>query len=97
VKKYVWRSLKTSNEATAIALGRWHLEIEMRRHRGEVVDIVIHVVAVADLAGPAVSAAVMSDDAIAVVEEEQHLGVPIVADSGQPWLKTMGRPLPQSL
>src|SRR5208282_527788 len=54
------------------------LEIEMRRHRGEVVGIVIHVVAVADLAGPAVSAAVMSNDAIAVIEEEQHLGVPIV-------------------
>ena len=54
------------------------LEIEMRRHRGEVIGIVIHVVAVADLAGPAVAAAVMSNDAIAVIEEEQHLRIPIV-------------------
>src|ERR1700747_983147 len=54
------------------------LEIEMRRHRGEVIGIVIHVVAVADLAGPAVAAAVMSNDAIAVIEEEQHLRIPII-------------------
>ena len=66
------------------------LEIEMRRHRGEVIGIVIHVVAVADLAGAAVAAAVMSNDAIALIEEEQHLRIPIVGDSGQPWLKTMG-------
>src|SRR5450631_1866263 len=54
------------------------LEIEMRRHLGEVIGIVIHVVAVADLAGPAVAAAVMSNDAIAVIEKEQHLRIPIV-------------------
>jgi hypothetical protein len=39
---------------------------------------VIHVVAVTDLARPAVASAVMSDDAIAVIEEEQHLRIPIV-------------------
>ena len=38
----------------------------------------IHVVAVADLAGAAMAAAVMGDDAKAVVEEEQHLRVPVV-------------------
>src|ERR1700747_2287185 len=54
------------------------LEVEMRRHRGEVIGIVIHVVAVADLAGPAVAAAVMSNDAIALIEEEQHLRIPII-------------------
>jgi hypothetical protein len=37
----------------------------------KVVRIVIHVVAVGDLNGPAVTAAVMGDDAIAVIEEEK--------------------------
>src|SRR5258705_8681861 len=40
---------------------------------------VIHVVAVRHLARAAMPAAVMGDDAIAVLEEEQHLGVPVVA------------------
>jgi len=34
--------------------------------------------------------AVMGDDAIAVVEEEQHLRVQSSDDSGQPWLNTIG-------
>ena len=50
----------------------------MRGQRREIVGVVIHVVAVADLAGAAVAAAVMGDDAKAVVEEEQHLRVPVV-------------------
>ena len=54
------------------------LQIEMRRHSGKVVGIMIHVVAVAGLAGAAVAAAVMGDDAIAVIEEEQHLRVPVI-------------------
>src|SRR5882757_5686744 len=33
---------------------------------------------VASLAGPAVAAAVVGDDPIALVEEEQHLGVPVI-------------------
>ena len=54
------------------------LQIEMRRQRRQVVGIVIHVVAVADLCGSAVAAAVMRDDAIALIEEEQHLRVPVI-------------------
>src|SRR5262245_40616106 len=54
------------------------LEIEMRGHRGEVVGVVIHVVAIGNLAGAAVAAAIMGDDAKAVIEEEKHLRVPIV-------------------
>ena len=54
------------------------LQIEMRRQRREVVGIMIHVVAVAGLGRAAVAAAVMGDDAIAVIEEEQHLRVPVV-------------------
>ena len=50
----------------------------MRRYRGEIIGIMIQVVAIGDLAKPAVSAAVMSDDAIAVIEEEQQVRIPIV-------------------
>ena len=54
------------------------LQVEMRGQRRQVIGIVIHVVAVADLGGAAVAAAVMRDDAIAVLEEEQHLRVPVI-------------------
>ena len=54
------------------------VKIEMAGHGGQVVGVVIHVVAVAGLAGAAVAAAVMGDDAIAVLEEEQHLRVPVI-------------------
>ena len=54
------------------------LQIEMRCYRREIVGVVVEVVTVGDLAGAAVAAAVVSDDAIAVIEEEQHLRVPIV-------------------
>ncbi len=54
------------------------LQIEMRGDGREVVGIVVHVMAVAGLAGAAVAAAVMGDDAIAVIEEDQHLGVPVI-------------------
>ena len=54
------------------------LQVEMRRHRREIVGIMIHVMAVADLAGAPVAAAVMGDDAEAVIGEEDHLGIPVV-------------------
>ena len=54
------------------------LQIEMRGQRGQVIGIVIHVVTVAHLSGSAVPAAVMSDDAIAVLEKKQHLRVPVI-------------------
>src|SRR5258705_12845456 len=38
----------------------------------------IHVMAAADLGGAAMAAPVVGDDAIAVLEEEQHLRVPVV-------------------
>ena len=37
-----------------------------------------YVVAVADLSGAAVTPAVEGDDSIDMIEEEQHLGVPII-------------------
>ena len=54
------------------------LQIKMRRQGREIVGIMIHVVAVGDLGGAAVTAAVMGDDAIALIEKEQHLGVPVI-------------------
>jgi hypothetical protein len=45
---------------------------------GEIVGIMIHVVAGPRLARAAVAAAVMGDDPEAVVQEEHHLGIPIV-------------------
>ena len=54
------------------------LQIEMGREGGKVIGIVIHVMAVAHLGRPSVTAAVVGDDAIAVIQEEQHLRVPIV-------------------
>src|SRR5271168_837733 len=50
----------------------------MRGKRGEVIGVVIHIVSVAGLGGTAMSAPVVSYDAIAVIQEEHHLGVPVV-------------------
>jgi hypothetical protein len=54
------------------------LEVEMGGQRREIVGIVVHVVAVGDLARAAVAAPVMRDDAEAVLQEEQHLRVPVI-------------------
>src|ERR1700730_9727803 len=50
----------------------------MSGQRCQVVGIVIHVVTVAHLSGAAMAAAVMSYDTIAMIEEKQHLRVPVV-------------------
>jgi acyl-CoA dehydrogenase len=44
----------------------------------------VHVVALADLGGAAVPAPVVSDHPVAVVQEEKHLGVPVVRRQGPP-------------
>src|SRR3989454_12541696 len=54
------------------------LEVEMRGQRGEVVGVMIHVMATADLGGASMATPVVGDDAIAMREEEQHLRVPII-------------------
>ena len=54
------------------------LQIEMRGDSREVIRIMIHIVAVGRLRRAPVTAAVMCDDAKAVIQEEHHLGVPIV-------------------
>ena len=54
------------------------VEIEMRGQRGQVVGVVVHVVAVAGLRRAAVAAPVVGDDAVAAAEEVQHLVVPVI-------------------
>ena len=54
------------------------LEVEMFGERGQIVGVMIHVVAVIGLGGTAVPAPVVGDDAIALLEEEQHLSVPVI-------------------
>jgi hypothetical protein len=53
-------------------------EIEMGSQRSQVVGVVVHIVTVAGLCGASVSPPVMGDHAVAAVQEEQHLGVPVV-------------------
>src|SRR5665213_2175896 len=53
-------------------------QIEMRGESGQVGSVVIHIVAVGGLRGAAVAAAVVGDHAIALIQEEQHLVVPVV-------------------
>src|SRR2546423_247899 len=54
----------------------------MGRQRRQVVGVVVHVVTVAGLGGASVPPAVMGDNPIALLQEEQQLGVPIVARKG---------------
>lgn len=53
-------------------------EIEMLDDGCGIGGVVIHVVTVAHLGGAAVAAPVMGDDAVALLKEEQHLGIPVV-------------------
>ena len=53
-------------------------QVEVLDDCGDVGGIVVHVVAVADLARTAVAAPVMGDDAITLRDEVEHLGVPVV-------------------
>jgi len=53
-------------------------EVEMCGEGRKVGGVMIHVMSAVGLGGTAMSAPVVGDDAIAVVEEEHHLCVPIV-------------------
>src|ERR1700674_1299912 len=54
------------------------LEVEMCGQRRQVVGVMIHVMAATGLGGAAMAAPVVGYDAIAMLEEEQHLRVPII-------------------
>src|SRR5271170_2931529 len=53
-------------------------EVEMRCKSGQVVGVVVHIMALGGLGGATVATAVMGDHAIAMLQEEQQLRVPIV-------------------
>src|SRR5262249_35201926 len=50
----------------------------MCSHSRKIVGVMVHVVAVGDLRRAAMAPAIVGDDAIAVIEKEQHLGVPVI-------------------
>src|SRR5204862_1893095 len=54
------------------------LQIKMCGQSRKVVGIVIHVMAVARLGGPAVASSVMGDNAVALLQKEHYLPVPII-------------------
>ena len=58
------------------------VQIEVPGQLGQVIGIVVHVVPLTDLRGAAMPAPVVGDDPVAVVQEEEHLGVPVV---GRQW------------
>src|SRR6266404_1118816 len=53
-------------------------QVEMRRKSGQVVGVMVHIVALGGLGGATMATAVMGDHAIAMMQEEQQLRVPIV-------------------
>ncbi len=53
-------------------------EIKMFGNSGCIGGIMIHVVAVAHLLRTSVTATIMRHDAVAVLNEEQHLRIPVV-------------------
>ena len=73
------------------------LQIEMCRYRSKIVGVVIEVVTIEYLAGAAVAAAIMGNHAIALLEEEQHLVIPIVARQRPAVAELDGLTLAQSL
>src|SRR6185436_7121247 len=62
-------------------------QVEMLYHSRNVGGVVIHVVTVAHLRRAAMAAPVMGNDAVALVEEIEHLGVPIVAAQRPPMVE----------
>src|SRR5205085_339784 len=54
------------------------LQAEMRGQSRKVVCIMVHVMALARLAGATVTTAIMGDHSIAVIWKEQHLRVPVI-------------------
>ena len=53
-------------------------QVEVLDDRQQVVGVVVHVVTLADLGRTAVATPIVGDDAIALVEEEEQLDVPVV-------------------
>jgi hypothetical protein len=54
------------------------VQVEVLGQLGQVVSVMIHVVAVAGLRGAAMSTPIMGDHSKTVLQEEKHLGVPVI-------------------
>ena len=54
------------------------LQVEVSRELGKVVRVMVHIVSVRSLRRPAVTASIVSDHAVAVVQEEHDLRIPVV-------------------
>ena len=59
-------------------------EVEVLHDSGQVVSIVIHIVAIRYLGRSAVATTVVGDDAIPMLQKEQHLRVPVIGRQGPP-------------
>src|SRR5580704_11468911 len=57
-------------------------EVEMRRKSRQVVGVMVHIVTLGGLGGATMATAVMGDHAIATMQEEKQLRVPII---GRQW------------
>src|ERR1700761_8066411 len=53
-------------------------QVEMSHKSGQVVSVMVHIVAIGGLGGASVATAVMGDHAIAVMQKEKHLRVPVI-------------------
>src|SRR5207253_10737480 len=53
-------------------------QVEMRRKSGQVVGVMVHIVALGGLSGATMATAVVGDHAIAPMQEEQQLRVPVI-------------------
>src|ERR1700692_4858581 len=53
-------------------------QVEMRRKSRQVIGIMVHIVAVGGLSRTAMPAAIMGYNPIAMMQEEQHLVIPVV-------------------
>ena len=66
------------------------LQVERFDQRRQIVGIGVHIIAGPRLAGAAMAATIMGDAAIAALGQKEHLVLPGIRVSGQPWLKTTG-------
>ena len=53
-------------------------QVEMRRKSRQVVGVMIHIMAVGSLGRAAVPTAIVGDNTVAAMQEEQHLVIPVV-------------------
>jgi hypothetical protein len=60
------------------------VQVKVLGQLGQVIGVVVHVVALAGLRGAAMSTPVVGDHPVAMVQEEKHLRVPVVPRQGPP-------------